>query len=163
MGISINNVSSNFGYLDPLPSYYRQIFSLENCSKIPFITPSLLHKGDGVYGWSLANFLFSIIVLGDHKVGENPDCQVFSHASQKHHCAAPNIKKKITKTTVHENYNPDDKISKYDIALIRLDSPIPLHSEDPKYSSVLPIILPWSPDNFVRDLKEGDSTLGEVI
>ena len=53
-GTSINDVSSNFGFLDPPPSPCRPSFSPKNRLKMPFLTPpSLPLKGDVVYGWSL--------------------------------------------------------------------------------------------------------------
>ena len=42
-----------------------------------------------------------------------------------------------------------------DIALIRLNEPVPLHNEDPQNSYVKPVCLPWMEDNPGRDLKEG--------
>ena len=99
------------------------------------------------------------IVLGDHKVGENPDCEAVSGRSRKLHCVAPIIKKKIAKSIIHEKYSSDQKTSPYDVALIRLDEPIPLHSEGPRFSSVVPICLPWSLDNLARNLTDGDPTL----
>ena len=41
-----------------------------------------------------------------------------------------------------------------DIALIRLNEPVPLYNEDPKKSYVKPVCLPWMEDNPGRDLKE---------
>ena len=54
-GTSINDVSSNSGFLDPPPSPCRLSFSPKNRLKMPFLTPpSLPLKGDVVYGWSLS-------------------------------------------------------------------------------------------------------------
>ena len=53
-GASINNVSPNFGFLDPPPYPCRPSFSPKNRLKSPFLLPpSLPLKGDVVYGWSL--------------------------------------------------------------------------------------------------------------
>ena len=102
---------------------------------------------------------FRVIVLGDHKVGENPDCEALSRRSHKLHCVAPRIKKKIAKTIIHEKHNSDQKTSPFDIALIRVDEPIPLYTEGPHLSSILPICLPWSLDSLARNLTDGDPTL----
>ena len=99
------------------------------------------------------------IVLGEHKIGENPDCEAVSGRSHKLHCVAPIIRKKIAKSIIHEKYSSDQKTSPYDVALIRLDEPIPLYTEGPRFSSVLPICLPWSLDNLARNLTDGDPTL----
>ena len=99
------------------------------------------------------------IILGDHKVGENPDCEAVGLRGHKLHCVAPTIKKNIAKSIIHEKYSSDQKTSPYDVALIRLDEPVPLYTEDPRLSSILPICLPWSLDNLARNLTDGDPTL----
>ena len=42
---------------------------------------------------------------------------------------------------------------------IRLDKPVPLFTEDPSKSSILPICLPWSKSDPARSIKEGDLSL----
>ena len=50
---------------------------------------------------------------------------------------------------MHESYD-DEPAFNHDIALIRLDQEVPLNSEDPKNSWVLPVCLPWAKDDFYR-------------
>ena len=62
---------------------------------------------------------------------------------------------------VHENYSVDRRgLYRNDIALIRLNESVPLHSEDPSQSMASPVCLPWSDylDDFhpARDIKDLD-------
>jgi hypothetical protein len=86
--------------------------------------------------------IFREVVLGEYQVGRDPDCT----GSRRQSCAPPKITRKVAKTIIHENYK---KIAPFpnDIALIRLDQAVPLHQENPKISSVVPVCLPWNIDN----------------
>ena len=64
---------------------------------------------------------------------------------------------------VHEDFinSPEVTAETYrnDIALIRLDEPVLLYSEDPKSSGLIPVCLPWSKDNPSRFLEDGDTVI----
>lgn len=49
--------------------------------------------------------------------------------------------------------------AKNDIALIRLNESVPLFNEDSTISSITPVCLPWSKDNFARNLKAGSDAV----
>ena len=95
------------------------------------------------------------IILGEHDVGKDPDCD--------------NCPKKISRKIgqknciVHEDFinSPEVTAETYrnDIALIRLDEPVLLYSEDPKSSGLIPVCLPWSNDNPSRFLEDGDTVI----
>ena len=94
---------------------------------------------------------FSEIVLGEHKIGTDPDCQRGNTGNRI--CQSKKIVRRAAKIFVHENY---DKVTvKNDIALIRLNEAVPLFQETPSESSANPICLPWSEDNPLQELKEG--------
>ena len=40
-------------------------------------------------------------------------------------------------------------VNKYDIALLRLDEPVPLFEENPKKSFANPVCLPWNKGPFI--------------
>ena len=90
--------------------------------------------------------IFSEIVLGEHQISTNPDCR-------NGNCNARVISRKVDKIIKHENYDP--KKIKNDIALIRLDRPVPLYNENPKESAAMPICLPWDENLTARSLQEG--------
>lgn len=97
----------------------------------------------------------SEVVLGEHKVGTDPDC-----SRDRKHCNPPKITRKIDldrDVIYHENYQTPKKFSN-DIALIRINEAIPLFQENPRISAVNPICLPWSEDDtfFAWDLRDGD-------
>ena len=98
--------------------------------------------------------LFSEVVLGEHVVGKDPDCN-----RKKTKCNPPKITRKINADkdiTVHQHYKSPDQYSN-DIALIRIDKAIPLHQENPAVSAVSPICLPWSRKlSFAWDLLDSD-------
>ena len=52
------------------------------------------------------------------------------------------IKMNIDKVIIHEDFDPINNAN--DIALIRLDSLVPLHNEDASKSIIAPICLPWN-------------------
>jgi len=68
------------------------------------------------------------------------------------------MKRSVNKVIVHENYG-DLFILNNDIALIRVNEPIQLFSEDPGKSSVIPVCLPWKEDDPGRALREGDQLI----
>ena len=93
---------------------------------------------------------FSEIVLGETIIGEDPDCWG-SRSPRK--CLTGIIKRYISKIIVHEDYGQDVQ---NDIALIRVDRPIPLFSEDSSLSSIIPICLPWLENDPGRNLAKGE-------
>ena len=73
-------------------------------------------------------YYFSEVVLGEHVVGTDPDCE-------DRRCAPRRIKRRVSKVIVHENWrnsSVDETLKKYDIALLRLEEKVPLFSESPK-------------------------------
>ena len=98
---------------------------------------------------SRKQFFFSELILGETKVGSDPDCSGGN-------CLAPIIKRSVSKIVVHEDFETGQVKPKHDIALIRVNEPIPLFSEDPRKSSVIPVCLPWKENDPGRGLKEGD-------
>ena len=48
----------------------------------------------------------------------------------------------IGKVIIHEDFDPINNAN--DIALVRLDSLVPLHNEDASKSVIAPICLPWN-------------------
>jgi len=94
------------------------------------------------------------VVLGEHVVGKDPDCN-----RRNTTCNPPVIRRKIDPQRdiiVHANYSKDDGY-KHDIALIRLNDPVPLFQENPTISAANPICLPWSEDNFAHFIANGDN------
>ena len=104
---------------------------------------------------------FREIVLGETIVGEDPDCWGRGSPSK---CLTGIIKRYISKIIVHEDYSDVPNKREYtglpdtqnDIALIRVDRPIPLFSEDSSLSSIIPICLPWLENDPGRNLAEGE-------
>ena len=102
------------------------------------------------------NVLFSTssreVVLGEHDVRKDPDCE---------NCPRK-ITRKIGKNNclVHEGFINSPEVTgetyRNDIALIRLDEPVLLHSDDPKSSGLIPVCLPWSEDQPSRNLEDGN-------
>ena len=88
--------------------------------------------------------------MGETNAKTNPDCR-----SGK--CLPPIIKRSVGKVIIHENYEKVDRIPRNDIALIRVTESIPLFSEEPSISSIIPICLPWKESDPGRNLREGDS------
>ena len=86
--------------------------------------------------------------MGETNAKTNPDCR-----SGK--CLPPIIKRSVGKVIVHENYV--NGIPRNDIALVRVTESIPLFSEEPSISSIIPICLPWKENDPGRNLREGDS------
>jgi len=84
------------------------------------------------------------VVFGEHVVGKDPDCN-----RDKSICNPSVIRRNIDSTrdiTVHEGYDAKQAY-KHDIALIRINNPVPLFQENPQISAANPICLPWSEDN----------------
>ena len=113
---------------------------------------------------------FREIVLGETIVGEDPDCWGRGSPSK---CLTGIIKRYISKIIVHDDYSEAPNKREYtglpdtqnDIALIRVDRPIPLFSEDSSLSSIIPICLPWLENDPGRNLAEGELLMftGKVI
>ena len=66
--------------------------------------------------------------------------------------------RKPAKTIIHPNYQQRPPFFN-DIALVRLDQSVPLFLEDPKISNVVPVCLPWRPQDPGHDLKDTDKML----
>ena len=81
--------------------------------------------------WIVRVYLFHFrkVILGDYNLSENPDCEKQGYRKL---CAPPKIVRNIEKTIVHENYATDPSNN---IALIRMDEIVPLHSEDASIST----------------------------
>ena len=90
---------------------------------------------------------FREVVLGEHNIVTNPDCGFPKcDCSVQGACAAPKITRKITspdQITVHEDFNYGQTPLKNDIALIRLNEPVPIFKDNPAESIASPICLPW--------------------
>jgi len=96
------------------------------------------------------------IVLGETIVGEDPDCWGRGSPSK---CLTGIIKRYISKIIVHEDYIGSENFFQNDIALIRVDRPIPLFSEDSSLSSIIPVCLPWLENDPGRNLAEGEALM----
>ena len=64
---------------------------------------------------------FSEIVLGEYESGLDPDCV-------KGFCIQ-NITRTVSKVIIHENYGPGGGSVINDIALVRLNEPVPLYDD----------------------------------
>ena len=89
------------------------------------------------------------VAFGEHVVGQDPDCQ-------NGKCFPKVIKRNISKIIYHNDYSGGPN-HKNDIALIRLESDVPLFDENPSLSGAKPICLPWSEDSPARNLEDGVS------
>ncbi len=78
-------------------------------------------------------------MLGEHTLGTDPDC-----ANEQENCAPKIIKRRVAKHIIHEEWNAANVEN--DIALLRLDQPVPLYDDNSKVSYIKPICLPWSKD-----------------
>ena len=96
--------------------------------------------------------------MGEHTIGTDPDCDE-TQAGAKF-CAPKVIKRKVAKSILHEDWNP--KTIENDIALLRLDAPVPLYSDDPKSSNVIPVCLPWNELDPGRDIESWADELAIV-
>ena len=92
---------------------------------------------------------FREVVLGEHTIGTDPDCEETPAGAE--FCAPKIIKRKVAKSILHEDWNP--KTIENDIALLRLDVPVPLYSDGPKLSNVIPVCLPWNELDPGRDIE----------
>ena len=71
------------------------------------------------------------VALGDYVLNKDPDCTRNSIARL---CYPPKIVRKVGQVVIHENHDP---INNYNnIALIRLEELVPLHTEDPIRHSI---------------------------
>ena len=98
-------------------------------------------------------------------IGKDPDCDrnVETRCNKDPDCyrslCDPSVFRRNIDSTrdiiVHEGY--DEKQSyKHDIALIRINDPVPLFQENPQISAANPICLPWSEDSLAYYVEEGD-------
>ena len=117
--------------------------------EILYVPPSQkLHKlPDYEYFYPLS---FSEIVLGEHTVNQEPDCD----ARFEDRCNPPVIRRGVKKIISHENFDKNDKNYANDIALVRLDKSVPLYLEDPEISGAKPICLPWINSDFGRKTED---------
>ena len=70
------------------------------------------------------------VVLGELRIDTDPDC-----TNNGRSCAPRKITREIKtddQIIVHENYQPGSQTQANDIALIRLNEPVPLYDDDPK-------------------------------
>jgi len=98
---------------------------------------------------------FREVLLGEYQVGKDPDCTT---TNGRKTCAAPAIKRKPAKTIVHENYEESPPFFN-DIALVRLDEAVPLFLENPKISNIIPVCLPWKPEDPGNQFHDDDKML----
>jgi len=91
------------------------------------------------------------VVFGEHVIGRDPDC-----TRDRSFCKPPLIRRSINERDMilHEGYERQGL--KHDIALIRIDNPVPLFQENSTISSVTPICLPWSKSSHAYNIKDGD-------
>ena len=95
-------------------------------------------------------------MLGEFRIDTDPDC---TGKGENKKCAPPKITRNITsedQIIVHEDYKPGSNNQMNDIALIRLNEPVPLFSEDSKKSWAKPVCLPWKEDDAGRDIYDED-------
>merc|ERR1711971_1273429 len=102
----------------------------------------------------------SEIVLGEYESGLDPDCE-------SGFCIQ-NITRTVGKVIIHENYGPGGGSVINDIALVRLNEPVPLYddSEEETKPGTKPICLPWpSTDEDIAPTLEkiGDLNNGENV
>ena len=71
------------------------------------------------------------VALGDYILNKDPDCTRNSIARL---CHPPKIVRKVNSVVIHENYDPTNNYN--NIALIRLEELVPLHTEDPIRHSI---------------------------
>ena len=88
--------------------------------------------------------IFSHIIVGEHVLGVDPDCTKVGGFAKL--CNPNKIKVNIANVTIHEDYDPINNAN--DIALIRLDTLVPLHNEDASKSVIAPICLSWNEDDY---------------
>ena len=73
---------------------------------------------------------FRQIVLGDYKIGANPDCERKNRETKR---SGGSCFKKVTrsasKVIIHESYDSNSTLATNDIALIRLKKPVPLFDD----------------------------------
>ena len=94
---------------------------------------------------------FRQVELGETDINRDPDCK---YCPKKITAKITNPGKQII---AHENFDPITGAN--DIALIRLNEPITLFSDDPLNSLVAPVCLPWKKDDAARNLADMKKTL----
>ena len=77
----------------------------------------MVNKGAHIHRSIIIHLNFREVVLGEHTVGKDPDCEK----------CARKITRGIDKIFIHEDFNGID--SKNDIALIKLDNSVPLFKD----------------------------------
>ena len=97
--------------------------------------------------------------MGEHVIGTDPDCKRGSNI-----CNPKVIRRKInvtTDVTIHEQYvhtiSPTNLI--HDIALIRMEDPVPLYQEDSILSAANPICLPWSEESYAHYIQDNNNAM----
>ena len=90
-------------------------------------------------------FLKKRIVLGEHIIGTNPDCNDFG-------CLPKTFTRQVQKYILHESYNTSRIGGPYDLAMIRLNQSVPMFKQNPKESGVVPVCIPWSANDPGRAL-----------
>merc|ERR1712241_734231 len=97
----------------------------------------------------------TLVVLGELKLGENPDCT--KKRGGRQNCAPKRIVRKITSESqiiVHEEYTYSRTTIVNDIALIRMKRAVPLFDKDSSTSYVIPVCLPWDSNlAFARNIE----------
>ena len=102
---------------------------------------------------------FREVILGEHDTRQDPDPK-----NCNKDCFPKRIVRKVSKIIKHEEYGGRVPNLINDIALIRLDEPVPLHSEDPSISSVRPVCIPWNKDDPGKDtLRYGLNTHTDIF
>ena len=74
-------------------------------------------------------------MLGELRLDTDPDCTSDSRSGAGRSCAPKKITREIKtddQIIVHENYVPGSQTQANDIALIRLNEPVPLYNDNPE-------------------------------
>ncbi len=99
---------------------------------------------------------FREIVVGEHNLLQDPDCVTFRGRKD----CAPKVQRLTPeKVIIHEDYDSPRFELGNDIALIRLSTPVTLYEEDQDKSQIFPVCLPWSSNEFGRNLQTGEDVL----
>ena len=72
--------------------------------------------------------IFSEVVLGEYESRRDPDCE----DNNPDKLCVHNVTRTVSKVIIHENYGPGGGSVINDIALIRLNKPVPLFDESEK-------------------------------
>ena len=99
------------------------------------------------------------VILGEHDTKQDPDPRGCETDPDKK-CFPKRIVRGVAKIIKHEGYGGRVPKLVNDIALIRLDEPVPLLGENHKISYVEPVCIPWGeddPGNYI--LEDGANTI----